>query len=113
MKRDRKVSVRMTDDELQEVRKKAERHALSISRFLLLQGLERPVYYKTERSVEKDEILYQLASLKNSLYKCLRLVRTGKVRAVEEEELKILIQEINDYWHNNFRKVAMNDSQDA
>lgn len=94
MRRDKKVSVRMTSTELTQVRKKAESLSLSLSRYLLLQGLERPVFYRVDKRQDADGLPYQFAMLRNSLEKCMRLLRQGKGGVVEVKEMELIIEEI-------------------
>ena len=95
-KRNRTITIRCTDDEYQRIHRKAERHKLSISDFVLRSAMDKKIIVADGL----DEVAKQQKAIGRNLNQIAMLAHEGRLRPVRLDELieqhKVVTQAVCD-----------------
>ena len=82
-KRNRTITIRCTDDEYERIHRKAERHKLSLSDFILRSALDKKIVVADGL----DEVAKQQKAIGRNLNQIAMLAHEGRLRSVRLDEL--------------------------
>ena len=82
-KRNRTITIRCTDDEYQRIHRKAERHKLSLSDFVLRSAMDKKIIV----SDGLDEVAKQQKAIGRNLNQIAMLAHEGRLHSVRLDEL--------------------------
>ena len=82
-KRNRTITIRCTDDEYQQIHRKAERHKLSLSDFVLRSALDKKIVVADGL----DEVAKQQKAIGRNLNQIAMLAHEGRLHSVRLDEL--------------------------
>ena len=82
-KRNRTITIRCTDDEYQRIHRKAERHKLSLSDFVLRSALDKEIIVADGL----DEVAKQQKAIGRNLNQIAMLAHEGRLHSVRLDEL--------------------------
>ena len=82
-KRNRTITIRCTDDEYQRIHRKAERHKLSISDFVLRSAMDKKIIVADGL----DEVAKQQKAIGRNLNQIAMLAHEGRLHSVRLDEL--------------------------
>ncbi|MBR3420638.1 MAG: plasmid mobilization relaxosome protein MobC [Ruminococcus sp.] len=95
-KRNRTITIRCTDDEYERIHRKAERHKLSLSDFILRSALDKKIVVADGL----DEVAKQQKAIGRNLNQIAMLAHEGRLRSVRLDELleqhKVVTQAVCD-----------------
>ena len=95
-KRNRTITIRCTDDEYQRIHRKAERHKLSLSDFVLRSALDKKIIVADGL----DEVTKQQKAIGRNLNQIAMLAHEGRLHSVRLDELveqhKVVTQAVCD-----------------
>ena len=82
-KRNRTITIRCTDDEYERIHRKAERHKLSLSDFVLRSALDKKIIVADGL----DEVAKQQKAIGRNLNQIAMLAHEGRLHSVRLDEL--------------------------
>ncbi len=82
-KRNRTITIRCTDDEYQRIHRKAERHKLSLSDFVLRSALDKKIVVADGL----DDVAKQQKAIGRNLNQIAMLAHEGRLHSVRLDEL--------------------------
>ena len=82
-KRNRTITIRCTDDEYERIHKKAQRHKMSLSDFVLKSALDKRIVVADEL----NEVATQQKAIGRSLNQIAMLAHEGRLHSIRLDEL--------------------------
>lgn len=102
MKKDNVITIRVTKQEKEKLIKKSEEAEMTLSEYLIEQGLERDIII-TE---DVKKLVYELRKIGNNINQLTHLANSGTIKTVYldgfKEDMKKIWINLNDIWF--FRK---------
>lgn len=102
MKKNKIITIRVTEKEKEKLIKKSINAELSLSEYLIEQGLDKDII----RIEGLDEFITELRRIGNNINQLTHLANSGAIYTVDLSNIKIELgkiwKAINDLWHNRY-----------
>ena len=98
MKKDNEITIRVTKQEKERLIKKSQKAEMTLSEYLIEQGLERDIVIIED----VKNLVYELRKIGNNINQLTYLANSGAIRTVYldgfKEDMKKIWTNLNDIW---------------